>query len=144
VETFYALAVIPSGQQVLHSHIRQGFITQRVTDRLNYLGIVTLSVALTEVLAARSLAKRFRVLVFAWLVCVTTLVALFYIHARMDGLLDPSHMAIVDDGRFESLHLCYLWAATIGWLGGGLMLALAASPVESRNASAPPLAETVP
>ena len=35
--TFYAAVVVPVGQQVLHSHLRQGFVTQQVTNYLNLL-----------------------------------------------------------------------------------------------------------
>jgi hypothetical protein len=132
--TFYALGVIPSGHQVLHSRVRQGFITQRVTVKLNLLGAVTLAVALTEVLTARSQAKRFRLLLGAWLVCVAAQAALFHIHVRMDALLDATRMTVTEQERFESLHLWYLWAATIGWAGGGVMLLLAGSPAQPRRA----------
>lgn len=121
--TFYALAVIPSGHQVLRSQVRQGFITQRVTEKLNWLGVVTLAVVLAEVLAARPQPKRFRVLLGAWLVCAVTQAALFYCHARMSALLNVTRLTVTDDARFDFLHQCYLWPATIGWLASGLILA---------------------
>ena len=129
--TFYSLVVIPSGHQVLHNRMRQGFITQLVTDKLNLLGAVTLAIALAEVLAARSQAKRFRLLLCAWLTCVLCQIALFIIHGRMDALLDFTGLLILEEKRFEMLHLSYLWVATIGWLGGGLMLSLTASNEET-------------
>lgn len=121
--TFYALAVIPSGHQVLRSRVRQGFITQRVTEKLNWVGVVTLAVVLAEVIAARPQPNRFRVLLGAWLVCVVTQATLFYVHARMSALLDATRLAVTDDARFYFLHQCYLWPATIGWLASGLILA---------------------
>src|SRR5947207_2688570 len=93
---FYALAVIPSGHEVLHSRLRQGFITQRVTMKLNWLGLVTIGVALAEVLAAPPQSRRFRFLLGAWLVCLSTEVLLFYLHMHMDALLDQAKMAITD------------------------------------------------
>ena len=40
--TFYAAVVVPVGQQVLHSHLRQGFVTQQVTNYLNLTGAIAL------------------------------------------------------------------------------------------------------
>ncbi len=132
--TFYALAVIPSGHEVLHSRVKQGFITRSVTTKLNWLGVVAIAASLSEVLAARARRGRFRLLLTAWLICLVTQVALFWIHACMDGLLDPAAMAVIDQDRFESLHLLYLWPATIGWFGSGTILAMLAWPFP-RNAA---------
>ena len=125
--TFYALAVIPSGHQVLRSHVRQGFITQVVTRKLNWLGVVTLALALTETLSERRWPRRFRVSVGAWLICVAAQASLFYLHPRMDALLDPERMEVIDDMRYETLHQRYLCGATIGWSGALILLALATS-----------------
>ena len=46
--TFYALVVVPTGHQVLRSKVRQGFITQQVTNQLNVLGAVTLALLLWQ------------------------------------------------------------------------------------------------
>jgi hypothetical protein len=131
--TFYTLVVIPSGHQVLHSRLRQGFITQRVTRKLNWLGVVTLAMALTEVLAARSQPKRFRLLLGGWLVCVLTQIALFNLHARMDSLLDAAGMTITDEARFQTLHEYYLWPSSIGWLAAAVILATIGSPLKPKS-----------
>jgi hypothetical protein len=125
--TFYALAVIPSGHEVLHSQLKQGFITQSVTRKLNWLGVAALAVALTEPLALPRKSGRFRFFLGAWSVCVVSQIALFYIHSLMDGLLDAANRTVIDEGRFTALHLTYISTATVGWLAAGLMLSMAAS-----------------
>lgn len=131
--TFYALAVIPSGHQVLRSRLRQGFITQRVTVRLNWLGVAAIAAAAVEVWAARKSPRRFRVLLGAWVVCAGTEAGLFSLHARMDELLDGKAMAITDQDRFDRLHEYYLWPATIGWGATAVMLGLLACPAKPRE-----------
>lgn len=126
--TFYALAVIPSGSQVLHSNLRQGFITQRVTMKLNLLGAVTIAAALTEVLAARQRARVFHFLLSAWLICLASQMSLFCLHIRMDALLDSARMTILDQDGFDFLHQVYLWPATIGWMASGAILGFLAWP----------------
>ncbi len=136
--TFYALAVIPSGNQILHSNVRQGFITQRVTVKLNRLGLATIAVALIEVLAARGRQGAFRFLLAAWLICLATQVSLFYLHVKMDALLDPARMVILDQDRFDFLHQCYLWPATIGWMASGAMLGFLAWPLNRAGVASQP------
>src|SRR5665213_3585169 len=106
--TFYALAVIPSGHQVLHSQVKQGFITQSVTKKLNWLGVVTTAVALAEPLAARPKSVRFWFLLSAWFVCLAAQIALLCVHPLMDGLLDESTRTVLDESRFSNLHLIYI------------------------------------
>jgi hypothetical protein len=106
-----------------------------VTTKLNWLGVAAIALSLSEVLAARTRRGRFRLLLTAWLVCLVTQLALFIIHARMDGLLDPATMSVIDQDQFESLHFLYLWPATIGWFGSGTILAMMALPAP-RNAVA--------
>jgi hypothetical protein len=38
--TFYASVVVPTGARILHSHTKQGFITQEVTNWINVTGMV--------------------------------------------------------------------------------------------------------
>ena len=39
---FYTSVVVPLGQKVLGSDLQQGFLTQQVTDSLNWAGVATL------------------------------------------------------------------------------------------------------
>ena len=69
--SFYASRVVFIGHEVLRSKIRQGFITERVTNELNWLAAVTLALTAWELAAARSFRLR-RWPWMAWGVAVTT------------------------------------------------------------------------
>ena len=117
--TFYALVVVPTGHHVLRSKVRQGFITQEVTNKLNWLGAVTLALLLWQMLAARreGVSPRcFQVTAWSWSVLAVTLAALFWLHPHLDALLDPVNRSVVDDDRFYALHRWYLIVATVQWL----------------------------
>lgn len=130
--TFYSLVVVPTGHQVLHSKVRQGFITQRVTDKLNLLGAVTLAVLLGQMLAARRAAvspMRFRVLAISWGVMAVMLATLCWLHPHLDALLDPASRTVTDDDHFYELHRWYLIIAGGQWVAGGVhFTALLLSP----------------
>ena len=121
--TFYALVVVPTGHQVLHSKVRQGFITQRGTNKLNWLGAVTMVVLLAEVAARRERSAKWRVGCASWLAMTTLLIALFLLHPQLDALLDETSRSVVDDDRFYALHRIYLLVTTVQWLAGAVHLA---------------------
>src|SRR5262249_56597146 len=58
--TFYAAVVVPIGQQVLNSHLRQGFITQQVTNYLNLSGAIALVPLAWEVVVSGDPSRRRR------------------------------------------------------------------------------------
>ena len=119
--TFYALVVVPTGHRVLHSKVRQGFITQQVTNKLNVLGGVTLAVLLWQTMANRrqhaSPARR-RVAWISWAVLAFTLGVLVWMHPHLDAMLDPVARSVTDDNRFYEWHRWYLLVATAQWLAG--------------------------
>ena len=124
--TFYALAVVPTGHQVLRSKVRQGFITQQVTNKLNVLGAVTLALLFWQWLATRRETASpgwSRAAALSWAVLAVTLAALCWLHPRLDALLDAGQRAVLDDAKFYALHRIYLLVATIQWLGGVVHLA---------------------
>lgn len=118
--TFYALAVVPTGHQVLRSKVRQGFITQQVTNKLNALGAVTLAALAWQVIAVRRAKSRrwFRVASISWAGMAVTLALLFWLHPHLDALLDPTARSVIDDEKFYALHRWYLIVATVQWLAG--------------------------
>ena len=118
--TFYALAVVPTGHHVLRSKVRQGFITQQVTNKLNALGVVTLAALAWQIIAVRRAKSRrwFRVASMSWAALAGTLVVLFCLHPHLDALLDPTARSVMDDQKFYALHRWYLIVATMQWLAG--------------------------
>ena len=61
--TFYAVVVVPVGQEVLGSHKEQGFITREVTKYLNWAGAIALVPLAWDLAATRErtvLTRRLR------------------------------------------------------------------------------------
>ena len=119
--TFYALVVVPTGHKVLKSKVRQGFITQQVTEKLNVLAAVTAVVLLWQLTASTRAGQspvRLRVAWVSWTALALTLAALCWMHPRLDAMLDPATRSVTDEARFYEWHRWYLIVATVQWLAG--------------------------
>jgi hypothetical protein len=126
--TFYASVVVPVGQQVLGSHLEQGFITQQVTGWLNLSGAVALLLVGCElVLGQDSFAWRRRGRGALWLAMVLTLVALHNLHGRLDPYLDAAEHTLENRQAFRPLHRLYLWTSTVQWLAAAAYMGLSLS-----------------
>jgi hypothetical protein len=134
--TFYAAVVVPVGQQELHSHRRQGFITRRVTPYLNLSGLVALLPLAWDTLSARDPA-RWRLLARAGLFALMalTLLALFAMHGWLDELLVVRGGIVTDPEEFRPRHRLYLWTSTVQWAAAiaYLVLTLGAWQGEDRG-----------
>lgn len=108
--TFYALIVVPVGTEILGS-TGQGFITQRVTDRLNLL-----SSGMLVLLFANALKQRGRLLTGSWFVLAITQAALLAMHPWLDAMLDGSTQAIADGQLFYQRHGIYLDVTAVQWV----------------------------
>jgi hypothetical protein len=113
---FYIAFVVPLGAEVLGSDLDQGFITRKVTVRLNVIGAIGL-ILFAPVTFVRSKGEPVEpawiVGVSLWLLLLASLTALVIVHPMMDRLLDPEERAVLDHGRFYTLHRIYLWTSTI-------------------------------
>jgi hypothetical protein len=140
--TFYALVVIPVGQEVLKSHVKVGFITEKVTDRLNALGMFVLGVLLWNVFCSwRASSRPLRWgLGVTWLLAATLHGALFAIHPALERLLDPTAREVLDESKFYGLHRIYLVLTTVQWVSAvsHLFLALVAWQRNDRGGAPPP------
>src|SRR6478609_2168075 len=88
--TFYSAVVIHVGARVLGSQLRQGLITQRVTDWLNLAGAIALAVMLWNLAAIwRARTRPLRLLLaVTWLLMAIVQIELILLHPSMDRLLD--------------------------------------------------------
>jgi hypothetical protein len=119
---FYATFVVPAGTHVLGTAARQGQITARVTESLNWCGVVALAALAWDIGVTRDRRRRRGWRWGLWLFCAAGLAALFALHPLLDQL-----MAVGGDGGlnrrlFRPGHRTYLWVSTFHWLAG-LMLA---------------------
>lgn len=110
---FYAAFVVPTGTRVLGSAAVQGQITARVTHSLNLVGVVALALMLTDMFRGKHVA-RFTL----WLMMVVLHAWLFFVHAQLDGLMDPSRSFVYDRDSFYPLHRNYLISSTVQWATG--------------------------
>ena len=123
--TFYTLIVIPTGGKVLGGERDVGFITQQVTNWLNWLGILALLVLAWNALAeGRGIARM--LLAFSWLAMAVMQAGLFLIHPVLDHMLDTAthkiHNPMV---TFFNWHRFYMIVASAQWLAALIYLWLA-------------------
>lgn len=118
--TFYGAVVIPIGMRVLGSHLRQGFITQQVTARLNWIALAALPLLFWNMAAVWPARRRVTraCLASTWAIMALIQVGLIALHPMLDRLLDPRARSILDEGRFDLLHRIYLAASTVQWAAG--------------------------
>src|SRR6478672_2649926 len=57
--TFYSTAVIATSQEVLHSQLSAGLITQQVTNWLNWISLPALAICAGNLIAERKDGRRF-------------------------------------------------------------------------------------
>ncbi|HEX4792219.1 MAG TPA: hypothetical protein VH370_00415 [Humisphaera sp.] len=120
---FYTGVVVQVGAAVLHSHTRQGFITQRVTFWLNIVASIALLILLAHLISSALPNRRLRkILTILWMIMVILQGWLFYLHPHLDRLLDTTARMILDEERFELLHTTYVWSATAQWAVGVLYM----------------------
>jgi hypothetical protein len=122
---FYGGVVVPVGSDVLGSEREQGFITRKVTNYLNLAGAVALAIWGWDLSVGRATSPMGRRLGWAiWAGLVLSLILLVWLHPRLDELLDPENVMVLDRHRFRSLHERYLIVSTIQWTGCLLLTAL--------------------
>ena len=118
--SFYAGRVVFIGHDILHSKIRQGFITERVTTELNWLALVALAFVGWEFFSRRSTTRR---TVWAiWSAALLATLVLFPLHAKLAGMLDFTARQVADDEHFYGWHRAYLLTATVQWLFGAALI----------------------
>jgi hypothetical protein len=119
--TFYAGVAIPMGVEVLGSHKAVGFITQRVTNWLNFGGVIALAILLANMLVSRGAGGKWirRTMLITWILMACIEVELISLHPVMDRLITTHpHRMILDDDRFDLLHHFYLISTTVQWALG--------------------------
>lgn len=122
---FYGGVVVPVGAAVLGSDREQGFITRSVTNYLNLAGVVALAVWGWDLSAGRGMSPGARRLGWTiWAGLVLSLALLAWLHLRLDELLDPEDILVLDRPLFRSRHSGYLFISTVQWAGCLLLSAL--------------------
>ena len=126
--TFYSTAVISTSQEVLHSHLRAGLITQQVTNWLNRISFVPLALCAVNcwILRKHERKRMLQLLIAALGVMIVLQVGLFVLHPIIDAKIVDRE--VEDAGNFFKLHRLYLvtstgqWCATLAYLWASLAL----------------------
>ena len=116
--TFYASVVIPTAYHVLGSHREVGFITQQVTNWLNFISLLALAL-----LTWHFFVERVRHPALSWRlpgillgIMFAMQIALFAEHPILDQMLDGETQSILLRWQFYSWHRIYLLTAAVQWL----------------------------
>jgi hypothetical protein len=115
---FYASIVVPIGTEVLGGPTEQGFITRRVTNRLNVAGAMCLvPLAWDALVAADPCVWRRRLRLAVCVGMIAALGVLMWLHPRMDALLRETdyERTVLDRQTFRMMHRGYLWVSTVQW-----------------------------
>jgi hypothetical protein len=119
---FYAAVVVPIGTDVLGSRIEQGFITRHVSYWINVSGAIALVVFALDLLMP---PRRLRYgMLSLWAAMAIAQVILFWLHPRMDILMNVDEHRVLQRSDFRPMHRIYLWTHTVQWLIGCIYLAL--------------------
>jgi hypothetical protein len=121
---FYAAVVVPVGQDELGSHTIQGFVTRKVTNHLNLAGVAALVFLGADLAFPEPVPRRRWLRASSWLAMAALLGCLYWLHGRMDAVLDPEERRILDPVVFRTYHRFYLWLSSIQWGFGLLYLIL--------------------
>ena len=124
---FYGGVVIPIGTRVLGSDLQQGFVTQSVSQVLNWIGVVCLLVwaayiavdskTLEPANNISTIQRYIRLLPWlAWIGLAIGMLALFLLHFLMDLQLDSNAQMVRDIQNFKQLHRLYLGVSTSQWI----------------------------
>lgn len=115
--TFYTGFVVRISHDVLADPMDGGFITQRVTRLLQYLGVATVILMFIN---HRQIPKQLpyyrRVLFLLTVVLGSSMVGLFLVHSELDAVIDITNHEILDRVRFDQGHRHYNQLTTIEWL----------------------------
>jgi len=119
--TFYSAVVIPILHDQLGGALEAGLVTQRVTDFLNYLGLLVITLGWASVLAELGWQLPLKANSAAGLLLLAATSAclffLLWLHVSLDRMLEMDSFS----GFYES-HRIYLWVSAIQWLANlGLM-----------------------
>ena len=120
---FYGGVVVPVGAEILGSDIKQGFVTQAVTNYLNVAGAVCLVVWLEYLWHYRrcgiSMAEW-----CVWSLLAISLVGLAGVHFQMDRILIAETTTVSEPKQFHLLHKMYIGTSSLQWLASLFLLFL--------------------
>ncbi len=121
--TLYTGIVVRIAHDVLSDSMEGGLITQRVTVILQWLGVVTAVLMLTNAILIRKSQRTVGAgLVLLALVLSASLVGLFIVHGQMDAVISIENIDVIDRDKFTIGHRRYNQLTTVEWIASLLYL----------------------
>lgn len=109
---FYSGAVVPLGAEVLESDTMQGFVTQRVTNVLNVIGLAAVTLYFFLIWSNRMFRGQ-KTIPILYLILLTTAIALPVLHWKLDSQLIPDSVSIVEGRSFYRWHRVYMLVSIV-------------------------------
>lgn len=136
---FYGAIVVTIGSEVLGSDFRQGMITRRVAEAMNWTGILVLLAWIWDLCMERQAWLRLRWATWAFL--MMTVLLLMWLYPQMDALIDLEKRTLLDRDHFRDLHRWYLRVSTAQWLGAIVFTVLTLRNWSAQNTACLALAQ---
>ncbi|WP_026994695.1 hypothetical protein [Flectobacillus major] len=112
--TFLAAVVIPIGANILGSQLEMGFITQQVTNELNFLGMLVFMIYAYYTKHITD-SSQYLFYNFTAALLIGGQLFLFLMHYHLTDLMDFVHRKIPHPLTFHSLHRAYMITNVIIW-----------------------------
>lgn len=109
---FYSGAVVPLGAEVLESDTMQGFVTQRVTNVLNVIGLAAVTLYFFLIWSNRMFRGQ-KTIPILYLILLITAIALPVLHWKLDSQLIPDSVSIVEGRSFYRWHRVYMLVSIV-------------------------------
>lgn len=111
---FYSAVVISNAHVILQDHETVGMITQRVTRVLNFIGVASCLLLISNLLKEKlKLSPKQLKASYAILTAIVfTLLAQFLLHSSMSEYIDPVKHELSEYKKFYRLHRIYLIIST--------------------------------
>lgn len=128
----YAAIVVPAATEVIGS-TTQGFVTQRVTNSLNFLSAFAAIMLTWDFVAFRQgRSSKSNLVLISTTICIgVCTLALASLHLRLDSMLDGADRTVRDSNGFYAMHRIYLWIATLQWLASLLATWIVIQPTRT-------------
>ena len=126
--TFYTGFVVRIAHDVVSDSMEGGLITQRVTELLQWLAVVAVTLMIWESLATwKSFPRRASIMIVCCVAVACSLAGLFADHAELDAVISIEAAEVIDRQSFTINHRRYNQLTTVEWIASVCFLPIAIS-----------------
>ncbi len=115
--TFYTGFVVRISHDILIDPMVGGLITQRVTQWLQFAGVLTVVFMLWNTVLVGKVSRKYGfTLALCSLILICSLAGLMLVHAQLDAVIDANALEITNRDAFTIGHRRYNQLTTIEWI----------------------------